>query len=158
MLNGVAILLAVALLASLAAGCNGGGSGAETPQADGGNGDGEGDADFPTAELPEELPESFPIFSPAEVLFGASRAQGNTPLSSFAQWLTDASPTEVTEFYEDGLDKDPWMILNANTTPDGGVVIVFTSTDEESSGVLTVGIDEKWGTTFTVSFSDDAAP
>jgi hypothetical protein len=45
-LRGFAVLLAVALLASLAAACDGGDGGGETPQADGGNGDGgNGDED-----------------------------------------------------------------------------------------------------------------
>lgn len=153
-LKAAAILLAVALLASLSAGCNGD----ETPQADGGNGDGEGNASSPTAVLPEELPESFPIFSPSEVLFGASREQETTVFSSFAHWRTDASPTEVTEFYEQELNKEPWTILSTSALPDEGALIVFTSTAEEPSGTLTVSVNEEFGTLFTVAFGEEVAP
>jgi len=105
-------------------------------------GDG-GDVKITTGgELPSDFPDDFPIFKNAN-LTGTVTGEQEGQSGYFATWETDASTQEVTDFYKEALDKDPWKTSGVITTGEGAM-ITFTRADNEDFGGLV-----------TVSSSDD---
>jgi predicted enzyme related to lactoylglutathione lyase len=105
-------------------------------------GDG-GDVKITTGgELPSDFPDDFPIFKDAN-LTGTVTGEQEGQSGYFATWETDASTQEVTDFYKEALDKDPWKTSGVITTGEGAM-ITFTRADNEDFGGLV-----------TVSSSDD---
>jgi hypothetical protein len=122
------LLLMVGLLSLLAAAtaCGGGGKEVTLP-GDGGN------VKITTGgELPSDFPSDFPIFKDAN-LVGTVKGEQEGQSGYFATWDTDASVKEVTDFYKEALDKDPWKSSGVFTS-DQGTVISFTRTDNENFG------------------------
>ena len=70
-------------------------------------------------------------------------------------WETGASPDEVTNFYKEALDKDPWKTAGVFTTSEGAM-ITFTRTDNENfgGGVTVASSDGK--TQFVVFMGEGA--
>jgi len=93
-------------------------------------------------ELPSDFPDDFPIFKDAS-LTGTVTGEQEGQSGYFATWETDASTQEVTDFYKEALDKDPWKTSGVITTGEGAM-ITFTRADNEDFGGLV-----------TVSSSDD---
>jgi len=93
-------------------------------------------------ELPSDFPDDFPIYEGAK-LTGTMTGEQEGQTGYFATWETDASTQEVTDFYKEALDKDPWKTSGVVTTGEGAM-ITFTRADNEDFGGLV-----------TVSSSDD---
>jgi hypothetical protein len=93
-------------------------------------------------ELPNEFPDDFPIFEDAK-LTGSVRGEQEGQSGFFVTWETDASMDEVTDFYKEELDKDPWKTASVITS-DEGALITFTRSDNENfGGGVTVSSNDK---------------
>jgi hypothetical protein len=129
------LLLMVGLLSLLAvtSACGGGGGKEVTLPGGGGN------VKVTTGgELPSDFPSDFPIFKDAN-LTGTVKGEQEGQSGYFATWDTDASVQDVTNFYKDALDKEPWKTSGVFTSSEG-TVITFARTDNESfGGGVTVG-------------------
>jgi hypothetical protein len=129
------LLFMVGLLSVLAvASACGGGGGKEITLPGGG-----GNVKVTTGgELPSDFPADFPIFKDAN-LTGTVKGEQEGQSGYFATWDTDASVQDVTDFYKDALDKEPWKTSGVFTSSEG-TVITFARTDNESfGGGVTVG-------------------
>ena len=145
------LLLIVGLLSLLAvaSACGGGGEKEITLPGDGGN------VQVITGRnLPDEFPSDFPIFKDAD-LTGSIRGEQEGQSGFFVTWETDASPDDVTNFYKEALDKDPWKTAGVFTTSDGAM-ITFTRADNENfgGGVTVASSDGK--TQFVVFMGEGA--
>jgi hypothetical protein len=85
-----------------------------------------------SGDLPDEFPDDFPIFKDAK-LIGAYTAEQEGQSGLVATWETDASTQEVTDFYKEELDKDPWQTAGTFASAEGSV-ISFTRTDGKDLG------------------------
>jgi hypothetical protein len=145
------LLLMVGLLGLLAAAsaCGGGGEKEITLPGDGGN-----VQVITGGNLPDEFPSDFPIFKDAD-LTGSIRGEQEGQSGFFVTWETDASPDDVTNFYKEALDKDPWKTAGVFTTSDGAM-ITFTRADNENfgGGVTVASSDGK--TQFVVFMGEGA--
>jgi hypothetical protein len=123
------LLLMVSLLSLLAvASACGGGGGKEVTLPGGG-----GNVKVTTGgELPSDFPKDFPIFKDAN-LTGTVKGEQEGQSGYFATWETDASVQEVTDFYKEALDKDPWKTSGTFTSGEG-TIISFARTDNENFG------------------------
>jgi hypothetical protein len=133
------ILLIAGLLGLLAvaSACGGGGSKQVTLPG------GDGDVKVTSGDkLPSDFPDDFPIYKGAN-LTGTVSGEQEGQNGYFATWETDASADDVTSFYKEALDKDPWKTSGVITTGEGAM-ITFTRADNEDFGGLV-----------TVSSSDD---
>jgi len=145
------LLLIVGLLSLLAvaSACGGGGEKEITLPGDGGN-----VQVITGGNLPDEFPSDFPIFKDAD-LTGSIRGEQEGQSGFFVTWETDASPDDVTNFYKEALDKDPWKTAGVFTTSDGAM-ITFTRADNENfgGGVTVASSDGK--TQFVVFMGEGA--
>jgi len=144
------LLLMVGLLSLLAAASACGGGGKEVTLPGGG-----GNVKVTTGgELPSDFPNDFPIFKDAN-LTGTVKGEQEGQSGYFATWDTDASVQEVTDFYKEALDKDPWKTSGVFTSGEG-TVITFTRTDNENfgGGVTVASSDGK--TQFVVFMGEGA--
>ena len=145
------LLLIVGLLSLLAvaSACGGGGEKEITLPGDGGN-----VQVITGGNLPDEFPSDFPIFKDAD-LTGSIRGEQEGQSGFFVTWETDASPDDVTNFYKEALDKDPWKTAGVFTTNDGAM-ITFTRADNENfgGGVTVASSDGK--TQFVVFMGEGA--
>jgi hypothetical protein len=105
-------------------------------------------------DLPDEFPDDFPIFQDAN-LTGSIRGEQEGQSGFFVTWETDASAEEVTDFYKEALDKDPWKTAGVFSSGDGAL-ISFTRVDNEDfgGGVTVSGADGK--TQFVVFMGEGA--
>jgi hypothetical protein len=145
------LLLMVGLLSLLAVASACGGGGEKKVTLPGGD----GQVQVTTGgELPKEFPDDFPIFEGAN-LTGTVTGEQEGQSGFFVTWETDASPDDVTSFYKEALDKDPWKTAGVFTTSDGAM-ITFTRADNEnfSGGVTVASSDGK--TQFVVFMGEGA--
>jgi len=145
------LLLMVGLLGLLAAASACGGGGEKKVTLPGGD----GEVQVTTGgELPKQFPDDFPIFEGAK-LTGTVTGEQEGQSGFFVTWETDASPDDVTDFYKEALDKDPWKTAGVFTTSDGAM-ITFTRADNENfgGGVTVASSDGK--TQFVVFMGEGA--
>jgi hypothetical protein len=105
-------------------------------------------------ELPSDFPEDFPIFKDAN-LTGTIKGEQEGQTGYFATWETDASTQEVTDFYKEALDKDPWKTAGVFTTGEGAVISFTRSDNEDFGGGVTVASSD--GKTQFVVFLGEGA-
>ena len=128
------LLLMVGLLSLLAvaSACGGGGEKEITLPGDGGN------VKITTGgDLPEGFPSDFPTFEGAD-LMGSMRGEQEGQSGFFVTWETGASTDEVTNFYKEALDKDPWKTSGVFTTSDGAMITFSRADNENFGGGVTV--------------------
>jgi len=133
------LLLMVGLLSLLAvaSACGGGGEKEITLPGDGGN------VKVTTGgELPSDFPDDFPIFKDANLTGTVTGEQGGQS-GYFATWETDSSTQEVTDFYKQALDKDPWKSSGVFTSGEGSVITFARADNENFGGGVTVSGDGK---------------
>lgn len=141
------LLVTLAGLLALAAACGGGEKEVTIPGTD-------GKVKVTTGgELPEDFPDDFPIFKDAE-LTGTLQGEEGGQSGFFATWETDASVEEVTDFYKEELDKDPWQSAGVFSSTEG-TVISFTRADNVDFGGG-VTIAENDGTQIVVFLGEGA--
>jgi hypothetical protein len=144
------LLLMVGLLSLLAvaSACGGGGEKEITLPGDGGN------VKVTTGgELPSDFPDDFPIFKDAN-LTGTVTGEQEGQSGYFATWETDASMQDVTDFYKQALDKDPWKSSGVFTSGQGTVITFARSDNENFGGGVTISGD---GKTTIVAFLGEGA-
>jgi len=127
------VLLMVGLLSLLAvaSACGGGEKKVTLPG-------GEGEVKVTTGgELPKEFPDDFPIFKGAK-LTGTVTGEQEGQTGYFATWETDASMQEVTDFYKEALDKDPWKTAGVFTSGEGALISFTRADNEDFGGGVTV--------------------
>jgi len=128
------LLLMVGLLSLLAVASACGGGGEKKITLPGGD----GEVKVTTGgELPKEFPDDFPIFKDAN-LTGTVTGEQEGQTGYFATWETDASTQEVTDFYKEALDKDPWKTAGVFTSGEGAVISFTRADNEDFGGGVTV--------------------
>jgi hypothetical protein len=144
------LLLMVGLLSLLAvaSACGGGGGKEVTLPGNGGN------VKVTTGgELPSDFPNDFPIFEGAN-LTGTVTGEQEGQSGYFATWETDASMQDVTDFYKQALDKDPWKSSGVFTSGQGTVITFARADNENFGGGVTISGD---GKTQIVAFLGEGA-
>ena len=145
------VLLMVGLLSLLtvASACGGGEKKVTLPGAD-------GEVKVTTGgELPKEFPDDFPIFKGAK-LTGTVMGEQEGQAGFFATWETDSSMEEVTDFYKEALDKDPWKTAGVFTSGEGAVISFTRADNEDFGGGVTVSGNGK--TQVVVFLGEGAGP
>jgi hypothetical protein len=145
------LLLMVGLLSLLAVASACGGGGEKKVTLPGGD----GEVQVTTGgELPKEFPDDFPIFEGAN-LTGTVTGEQEGQTGYFATWETDASTQEVTDFYKEALDKDPWKTAGVVTTGEGAMITFTRADNEDFGGLVTVSSSD--GKTMFVVFVGEGA-
>ena len=144
------VLFVLGLLGLLAAASACGGGDEQEVTLPGGN----GDVKVSTGgDLPDDFPDDFPIFKDAK-LTGTVTGEQEGQSGFFATWESDASVEDVTDFYKEELDKDPWQMAGTFASAEGSV-ISFTRTDgKDLGGGVTVAGNGK--TQFVVFMGEGA--
>jgi hypothetical protein len=93
-------------------------------------------------ELPSNFPEDFPIFEGANLTGTVTGEQGGQS-GYFATWETDSSLQDVTDFYKQALDKDPWKSSGVFTSGEGTVITFARADNENFGGGVTISGDGK---------------
>jgi len=133
------LLFIIGLLSLLAVApaCGGGGGKEVTLPGEGGN------VKITTGgELPKEFPNDFPIFKGAN-LTGTVAGEQEGKTGYVATWETDASTQEVTDFYKEALDKDPWKTAGVFTSSNGALISISRDDNENFGGAVTISGDGK---------------
>jgi hypothetical protein len=128
------ILLFVGLLSLLAVASACGGGDEKTVTLPGDNGNvkvSSGD------KLPSDFPDDFPIFKDAK-LTGSVSGEQEGQSGYFVSWETDASADDVTSFYKEALDNDPWQTAGVFSSGEGSVISFARTDGKDLGGGVTV--------------------
>jgi len=128
----VLFLVGLLSLLAVASACGGGGNKEVTLPG------GDGEVKVTTGgELPSDFPDDFPIFNGAK-LTGTVRGEQEGQAGFFATWETDASVGEVTDFYKEALNKDPWKTTGAFAAGEGSLISFTRADNEDFAGGVTI--------------------
>jgi len=105
-------------------------------------------------ELPSDFPSDFPIFKGAD-LTGSIKGEQEGQSGFFVTWETDSSQDDVTNFYKEALDKDPWKTSGVITTGEGAMITFARADNEGFGGLVTVSSSD--GKTQFVVFVGEGA-
>lgn len=100
-----------------------------------------------TEELPEDFPESFPVYKNAS-LENSWTAQGNTTKGISVVWMTDDSVADVNKFYQESLESNSWQIVSEYEA-EGSNTISFEK--EGTSGFIGITRGEEGKTLISVT-------
>ena len=97
--------------------------------------------------LPDDWPDTIPVFPDAKIEYAASIAGEDGALNHTVTYSTSRSATDVTEFYKEQLPANGWAIEATMATGEGSMITATNDTEEgvvmyvgESDGVTTVNI------------------
>ena len=133
------ILLVAGLLGLLAVASACGGGGSKQVTLPGGGGDVKVTSG---GDLPSNFPNDFPIYKGA-TLTGSVTGEQEGQSGYFVTWETDASADDVTSFYKDALDKDPWTTSGTFSSGQGSVITFARTDGKDLGGGVTVSSDGK---------------
>jgi hypothetical protein len=104
-------------------------------------------------DLPKDFPEDFPIFKGAK-LTGSVEGEQEGQTGYFVTWETDSSVEEVTDFYKEELDKDPWKTTGTFASAEGALISFARADNEDFGGGVTISGNGK--TQFVVFMGEGA--
>jgi hypothetical protein len=129
----------------IAAGCGGGGGNERTIST------GDGDSVTTSTDLPDDFPDSFPIYDGAD-LQGAIQGEQDGIVGIVATWTTGDDASDVADFYENAFGGDEWTVVLSGSAGGSQYWSVEQSNGDQVGYVAVSGGDE---TTIMATVGDD---
>lgn len=114
---------------------------------------GDGEVTF-GGDLPDDFPDSFPVYDGADFEGGAQGNQGGVE-GFVATWRTGDSAEDVTDFYDEEFADGPWKSSGSGSAGGGGYWIVENEDEGLTAYVGVTEIDGDTAITAVVGESDD---